>query len=175
MLDEMNNKNKWLIFLIVTNIISIILNFYLYFDKDEKDIYQNTTIIVQISGEVINPGMYELELGSRLNDLVLKAGGYTLEANPDSVNLALLLKDEMKVNIPKIIVNEPGGNVTCKVNINTSDLILLITLNGIGEVKAQAIISYREKYGPYHSTSEIKNVTGIGDKTYENIKDDICI
>ncbi len=175
MLDELDNKKKWLIFLSITNIVSIIFNCYLFFNKNETDIYQFTTIVVQISGEVINPGIYEIESGSRLNDLVLKAGGYTSHANQDSVNLALILKDEMKINIPKASVNGQGENDTCKVNINTSDSILLTTLYGIGEVKAQAIINYREKNGPFHSISELKNVTGIGEKTYEFIKIDICI
>lgn len=75
-------------------------------------------------------------------------------------------------NKPAEIKENPSARV---VNINTAGKSELISLPGIGEVKAQAIIDYREKYGKFYSTEEIMNVKGIGEKTYASLKDLICV
>ena len=105
----------------------------------------------------------------RLYDLIKLAGGFTENADIESINLALLLTDQMKITIPSIL-DEQETKIK-KININTADLTLLMTLNGIGEVKAQAIIDYRMKHGPFKTIEEIMKVKGIGLKTYEKIKD----
>ncbi len=175
MFNDIDNRWKWLIFLIITNLVSI--GFMLYFMMDNgnqnNELMVNKTIIVQIAGEVERPNVYEIQVGMRLRELIELAGGYTKDANIEVVNEAIELKDEMKITIPKL--QEDGSSQTGKVNINTAGLEELMTLRGIGEVKAQSIIDFRETYGYFHSIEEIKLVSGIGDKTYESIKDDICI
>lgn len=175
MFDEIDKKGKWLIFLIITNIISISFSFYMLFQKNETGIIQEDKIFVQITGEINHPNVYEIEIGTRLSQLILLAGGFTENANINGVNQAILLTDEMKISIPTIDNSNPTqNNEDGKVNINTADITLLMTLNGIGEVKAKEIIQFRDKYGYFKSIEEIQFVTGIGEKTYENIKDYIC-
>ncbi|HEY8364225.1 MAG TPA: ComEA family DNA-binding protein [Haloplasmataceae bacterium] len=173
MINFENNK-KWFIFLIITNLISIgILLFVIFKPHEDNLVLENDKIYVQIVGEIINPDVYEIEKGLRLKDLIEIAGGLTDEADELAINLALLLEDEMKITIPAINSDDPMDRVNGKININTADLTLLMSLNGIGEVKAKAIIEYREKNGPFKTIEQIMRVTGIGQKTYEKIKD--CI
>ncbi|QVK19376.1 ComEA family DNA-binding protein [Mycoplasmatota bacterium] len=175
MFDEIDKKSKWLIFLIITNIITISFSFYMFFDKKDTGIVEQEKIVVQISGEINHPDVYEVEIGTRLRQLIQFAGGFTEDANINAVNQAILLCDEMKISIPTIDNSNPNQSMEDgKININTADLALLMSLNGIGEVKAEAIIHFRDKYGYFKSIEEIQLVTGIGDKTYENIKDYIC-
>ena len=142
---------------------------------------------VHITGEVRNPGLYELEEGSRILDIINLAGGITPEANLDKVNLAYQISDGQKVKIPSIkdeevgnyIYENSGENVieedkdknNTKIDINKADLNDLITLPGIGESTAQKIIDYREKNGKFKTIEDIKNVSGIGESKYNQIKD----
>ncbi|MDV4149960.1 helix-hairpin-helix domain-containing protein [Clostridium sp. AL.422] len=139
-------------------------------------------IIVEIKGEVKNPDVYEVEEGSIIRDLINVAGGLTEEANIDSINRA-----EKLINNQLIVIPNKDGDISSGIGINTgsavsSDGIININsasisdlqkINGIGEVKAQSIIDYREKNGGFKSIEDIKNVEGIGDKTFEKIKDKI--
>lgn len=145
-----------------------------------------TDIVVYICGCVNNPGVYSIGQDMRVNDLVLLAGGFGADADLSSVNLAKKLFDEDKVYIPKkgekieetqaIVqsqsVNTPKSN---KININTATLSELDTLPGVGPAYAQNIIDYRNTNGNFKTTDEIKNVSGIGDKRYESIKDLITV
>ncbi len=174
MLNEINNKNKWFILLIITNVISVCVAMYFIFDNHKEPIYEPNKIIVQIMGEVNEPNVYELDEGTRLSELIELAGGFTENADIETVNQALQLRDEMKITILSIQSNEENQEQeNGKININTADLDLLMSLSGIGEVKAQAIIDFREKNGPFTMIEEIQFVSGIGEKTFENIKDDI--
>ncbi len=138
-------------------------------------------IKVYITGEVDIPGVYELDEKSRVEDLILAAGGSLESADLLRVNLAALLKDAQHVHIPAVGEtidissdlgqNDEGG----KVNINTADLEGLKRIPGVGEVTAQNIIKYRESEGPFKTIEDIMNVTRIGEKTFESIKDYICI
>lgn len=168
MFESSNNKVKYLTLLIISNIIFIGIICYLIFSKPSKEIQAENKIVVQIIGEVNNPNVYEVQMGIRLNELIEIAGGFTENADIKQVNLALLLTDQMKITIPSILDSEEKVS---KININTADLALLMTLNGIGEVKAQAIIDYRETHGPFKTIEEIMKVKGIGLKTFEKIKD----
>lgn len=168
MFESSNNKVKYLTLLIISNIIFIGIICYLIFSKPSKEIQAQNKIVVQIIGEVNNPNVYEVQMGIRLNELIEIAGGFTENADIKQVNLALLLTDQMKITIPSILDSEEKVS---KININTADLALLMTLNGIGEVKAQAIIDYRETHGPFKTIEEIMKVKGIGLKTFEKIKD----
>lgn len=151
-----------------------------------ENVVNNTTnkIIVEIKGEVKNPDVYEIDDGSIIRDLINMAGGLTEEANIDGINRAEKLRANQLIVIPdKDSVNNTivssgdstGVSSDGVININTATLSELQNINGIGEVKAQSIIDYREKNGGFKSIEEIKNVDGIGSKTFEKIKDQISV
>lgn len=151
-------------------------------------------IIVHIEGEIAAPGVYELEIGKRVNDLVRMAGGLTPEADR-KINLAQKLQDEAFVYVPALgegnqvdvtgemasgtanIVFQPSATFqgSSMININTADQKSLETLAGIGPVLAERIIAYREEKGPYQQLQDLKKVTGIGDKRYQDIENDITL
>lgn len=143
-------------------------------------------IVVDVSGAVAHPGVYQMPVGSRVEDAIEAAGGLLPEAYAETLNMAAPLTDGSKVLVP--IWNEQpsstGGGQTSAgntvqaglpVNINTASLESLMSLPGIGEVKAQAIIDYRTEHGPFTAPEDIQNVHGIGPSTYENLKDLITI
>lgn len=165
--------------------------------KQVIDKPQNVTC--DISGAVKNQGVYTLKKGARLNELITAAGGLKTNAQIKNVNRALILNDQDKIRIPykgekitkKAIVEsyssdsvEPNSAEVAsdtsvaennKVNINTADAAQLQKLNGIGEKKAQQIISYRQKNGQFKAVDELKQVSGIGDKTFAGLKDQLEI
>lgn len=153
-------------------------------DENSNDV-TNKKVVVYISGEVKNPQVVEMKIGDRLIDAIEKCGGMTQEADKDMVNLALLLKDEDHYVVPKkgeavqTVHTDTKYNINSKnsglVNINTADKTLLTTLPSIGEKTAERIIQYRETNGKFQSIEDIKNVNGIGDKKFEQIKDLITI
>ncbi|MGG7056716.1 helix-hairpin-helix domain-containing protein [Clostridium nigeriense] len=141
-------------------------------------------ITVEIKGEVKNPDVYEIDEGSIIRDLINMAGGLTEEANIDGINRAEKLRANELIVIPNNDnANNNVGDSSIStgvssdgiININTATLTELQNITGIGEVKAQSIINYREKNGGFKSIEEIKNVDGIGAKTFEKIKDQISI
>lgn len=149
--------------------------------KEEK-------IIVHVAGEVFNTGVYELEKSSRVIDAVRAAGGTTSLANMDIINLASPISDGDKIYIPSVvdkinqINNSSGGNYSNysggssgKININTASSSELQNLSGIGPSKADSIIDYRNKNGPFRSVDELIEVSGIGEKTLEKIRDEIVV
>ena len=134
----------------------------------------NYDIVVEIKGEVRHPGLYTLPHDTRVQDLISLAGGFTVDADTTTINLASKLTDGMVLVIPKKnsgVVNDVGS----KININTATINELCTLNGIGEAIAQKIIDYRLNHGYFKSIEEIKNVSGIGDALFNKIKDDITV
>lgn len=166
-------------------------------EKTEK----NSTICVYICGAVVNEGVYEVPAGSRVSDVLDKAGGYSEEALHGYVNLARTLEDGERVYIPDkqeleslgILEGDgssggsgdssangssgsstDGSNETL-VNINTADSEMLQTLPGIGEKKAADIIAYREEHGAFSSTEDLKNISGIGDSTFEKLSPHITV
>ena len=147
-------------------------------------------------GEVKKPGVYYVQKDAIVNDIVAISGGFTDEANPLAVNLASPIKPNEKIIIPKqgeeidklmdsydnieratISLDEEVGvsEQDDKVHINTASKEEFMTLNGIGEVKAEAIIAYRQEKGGFSSIEEVKNISGIGEKTFEKIKPFITI
>ncbi|EOU1755648.1 ComEA family DNA-binding protein [Clostridium perfringens] len=158
-------------------------------------------IVVEIKGEVKKPNVYELKNGSRIYELIEEAGGPTDEADLSDINRALYLSDgqciviknindveseevnlneslnaEVTNSIPTNSSGDKGEkNESSVININTASKETLMTLNGIGESKAQAIIDYRDEIGGFKSVDDITNVSGIGEKTLEKIKDKISI
>ena len=111
---------------------------------------------IYIGGGVNNPGVYPLETGDSIEDIIRVAGDTT-----DSADLSRL-----KLHVP--VVGE--GEQPQKVNINRAEVWLLEALPGIGEVRAKAIIDYRRQNGPFHNINELVKVEGIGTATYEKIK-----
>ena len=147
-----------------------------------------TMIMVDIGGEVNDPMVAELEEGSRVEDAINAAGGVTEDADLTEINRAAFLEDGDKILIPEKqevalndISNATDGSVKGsytsysdgKININTAGSEELQMLDGVGPVTAEKIIDYRESNGRFKDIEDIKNVSGIGEKTFEKLKDDI--
>ena len=141
-------------------------------------------IVVHVVGAVKNPGVYTLEYGQRVKDAIDVAGGSLPEADLVRLNLALKLEDEDKLYVPEIGETFDELNTDAigvfssdkdKININKASLVELEVLPGIGPATAQKIIDYRDKNGPFKQIEEIKNVSGIGVKKFEQIRDKITI
>jgi len=141
-------------------------------------------VIVYITGAVPRPGVYALPKDARIQDAISAAGGFLAEADKSQINLAALLEDGQKLDIPYIegaspVLGTPVPSVVASttelVNINTGSSAELDTLPGIGPTTAQKIIDYREQNGPFINTEDIINVPGIGPGTYERIKNLITV
>jgi len=147
--------------------------------EDESEPEDNGIIMVHISGQVHNPGLVELPYGSRVIDAVNLAGGLKKDADLDKMNLAKKLTDEEKIYIPKIgeeeipigdFIDGQNNDSNSKININICSKEELMSLPGIGEVLAGRILEYREQ-NPFKTIDDIKNVSGIGEKKFESIKE----
>lgn len=134
-------------------------------------------ICVHICGAVKAPGVYFLSEGARVFEVVEMAGGLLDEAAEEYVNLADHVSDGLQVYIPFEGEDLPAMKEQQDglVNINTAGSGELMTLPGIGQTKAEAIISYREQNGPFLVPEDIKNVAGIKDNTFEKIKEYIKV
>ncbi|WP_102707237.1 ComEA family DNA-binding protein [Terribacillus saccharophilus] len=141
----------------------------------------NEKVMVDIKGEVQNPGVYELAPDSRVEQALNAAGGLTENAEGRSINLAQRVEDEQVIYVAAIgeadVPVQTAGSSTSseKININQADSEELTELNGIGEAKAQAIITFREENGPFTSIEQLTEVPGIGEKSLENMKDQISL
>lgn len=150
-------------------------------------------ILVHVAGAVMQPGVYPLQPGARLQDALAAAGGLSPEANDQVLNLAAPLNDGDRITVPTLVPTPlpvrsvPGAielptdsiplapTVPGLVDINIATLEQLDSLPGIGPTKAQAIIDYRQANGPFESIEEIMDVPGIGPVTFEQIKDLITV
>lgn len=157
-------------------------------------------VYVDIGGAVKNPMLAELPSGSRVEDAIKAAGGLTKKADMTGVNRAQILTDGEKIYIPEegedvgaasggssgsasssSAGSGAGGSTELagisggRININTADVTLLQQLTGVGPVTAQKIVDYREQNGKFTSVDDLKNVSGIGEKTFEKMKDDVTI
>lgn len=164
----------------------------------QNEIVEETMqIVVHISGNIVNPGVISLEEGSRLIDAINKAGGLTAEADISKVNLAYVLEDAQKIYIPSKneeeekeyvsdgsgdagIVTDTSGKVESTqeklmININTASQAEFEKLPGIGSSIAIRIVNYRKENGKFNTIEDIKNVSGIGEAKFNNIKNYICI
>ena len=155
---------------------------------------ENKTIMVDISGEVVTPGVVKIAEGSRIIDAINAAGGKTEDADLSKVNLAYILDDGVQLYIPRyneklekeILQTEPGIGIIqeginttskkdSKVNINTANKEKLATLPGIGEGTADKIIEYISKNGKFKTIEDIKKIPGIGENKFKSLKDKITI
>ena len=139
-------------------------------------------IFVHVCGAVNQPGVYEMLEGNRVFEAIELAGGFAEEAHQRAINLADKVIDGQQVFVPnhEEAATMPSQTATTQVessliNINTADVTRLQELSGIGEAKAQEILSYREKNGLFENIEEIQNVSGIGAKLYERIKENITV
>ncbi|OON97186.1 MAG: hypothetical protein ATN32_05805 [Candidatus Epulonipiscium fishelsonii] len=151
-------------------------------DNNIVDTIENIQQIpVYICGEINNVGVYWLDENSLVQNVIDMAGGVTSDADITAINFAQILKPNSQIIVPKKgvalpnITTEQLNNVENKININSADVIQLSTLPNIGEVKAQAILNYRKEHGNFSSLEQLKEVSGIGEKTYEGLKDSIMI
>lgn len=166
-------------------------------DQDVKMIY------VDVAGAVCSPGVYTLPEGSRVFQAIEKAGGFADDAHRESMNQAGLLEDGQQIRVytreeaelltargqvPQTVLSGEGGETSpetspsgngsdggAKVNLNTADKEELMTLTGIGETRAEAILDYREENGGFRSAEDLMQVEGIKEKTYEKLKDQITV
>ncbi len=165
--------------------------------KEDKKEDKTTKVIVDIKGMVVNPGVYEVDSTSRVNDVISLAGGLLEGADTSKINLAKVVEDEMTIIIystEEVLEKFREENCVCEkcditndacisstatdnqlININTADEKELQNINGVGEAKAKAIIEYREENGLFTTIEDIKNVPGIGDSLFEKIKTYITI
>ena len=146
-------------------------------DDSTKD-DSNTDIYVHICGAVINPGVYQVPVGTRVYQALELAGGSSDDAYLSGINLADKLADGQKVYIPAegenaegILSIDSGGVQSVMININTASEAELMTLPGIGQSRAKDIINYRVKNGLFESIDDIMKVSGIKEAAFEKIKD----
>ena len=155
-------------------------------EKEEKEEpVEQDLITVDVKGAVIAPGIYDLPVGSRVNDAVQKAGGLTEQADSKSLNLAQKISDEALVYVPtkgEEAASQQTASGTAsstskekKVNLNKASLEELKQVKGLGGKRAQDIIDHREANGKFKSVDELKKVSGIGAKTIEKLKDYVTV
>lgn len=149
-------------------------------NKENETPEVKNKIVVEIKGEVVKPDVYLLDEGSIIKDLIDIADGLTDEADISNINRAKELSnheliiiyninDEDRDNTNYALENDTESNNI--ININTATESELQSIPGVGEVKAKSIIIYREKNGGFKKIEEIKSVNGIGEKTFEKIKE----
>ncbi|WP_257346104.1 helix-hairpin-helix domain-containing protein [Pseudalkalibacillus decolorationis] len=146
--------------------------------KDTNKTQEKKVLMIDVKGAVKSPGVYQISGGKRVNDIILMAGGLTSDADSNGLNLAQLLEDEMVVYVPKIgeqAVKLGEESEEGKVNVNKAEASELETITGIGPSKAEAIIRYREENGPFQAIEDLTNVPGIGEKSIEQMKEQITI
>lgn len=152
----------------------------------EKEVLSDGTeetpekIYVHICGEVKKPGVYELNDGSRIFEAIEAAGGMTKAAAGDSVNQAEALSDGQQLYIPSSAEIQKENLETAeisdgKVNLNKASKEELMTLSGIGEAKAEAIIRYREENGSFRTIEDIMEIEGIKEGVFRKIEDQITV
>lgn len=224
-LDYIKKYKYYIITAVVILIcVSIIFILYLFNTKDNIDVESSEVvqneitleendetpeeikeeiITIDIKGEVNNPGVYQLPVGSRVIDAIEISGGTTKKADTSNINLSKVLNDQNVIVVDnkyntqtikyvekecncstindgcisdnELIESDNQEKQTTKVSINSATKEELMNLSGIGESKAIEIINYRSENGSFKTIEEIKNISGIGDKLFEKIKDQITI
>lgn len=157
-------------------------------NEDLSDTKGESKVVIDIGGEVVKPGVYELVGGSRIIDVLVKAGGLSEEADRDwvevNLNRAEILRDGQKIYIPNksealggsfVSLRETQDDGSGMVSLNNASSKELEELPGIGPSLAGRIIDYREENGGFRDVNEIKLVSGIGEKMFEKIKDKITL
>lgn len=156
-------------------------------EKQAEEKEQDSRNCCYVCGAVKNPGVYDFSEGARLEEVIALAGGFTKEAAVNYLNLAETVSDSQKIYVPTEKEAETQEyadikgmesvkeNPEEKVNLNTADREKLITLPGIGESKADRILSYRKEHGKFQSIEELKDIDGIKDGVFNKVKDLIVV
>ncbi|AND41579.1 MULTISPECIES: helix-hairpin-helix domain-containing protein [Cytobacillus] len=154
-------------------------------EGDEQAEQMPQPMKADIKGAVQKPGVYEAAEGDRVIDLLEKAGGLTDKADGTKINFALNITDEMVIYVPEKgeILEEAtvedgkarGQQDNGKINLNQANESELQMLPGIGPSKAAAIIEHRETNGPFKDVADLKLISGIGEKTFEKLKEHISV
>ena len=143
----------------------------------------SSEVVVHVAGAVSSPGVYTLPADSRVDDAV-RAAGATADADLSQLNLAQKLADGQKITVPVAGAAPADGSSAATtadsdngglININTATQEELESLPSIGEVRAQAIITYREEHGGFRTIDELKEVSGIGDKIFADISPHVTV
>jgi competence protein ComEA len=137
-------------------------------------------LTIHVAGQVNQPGVYRVPGGSRVQDAIQQAGGFTAQADPQSVNLAALVVDGTKIIIlplprptdiaAQISSTPPALSIYKPLDVNTASVDMLDALPGIGPTKAQEIVTYRETHGAFTSLEDLLNIPGIGPAILDQIK-----
>lgn len=149
--------------------------------SDEAKQDSKAQIWVHVCGEVKNPGVYSLSADSRVFDAIEAAGGFTKNADETSLNLAQSLEDESKIYVGSKKDKKSDeaaadtGDSTGKVNLNTATIEELMTLPGIGEVRARAILDFREKNGNFQKVEDLLEVEGIKEGIFQKLESLIAV
>ncbi|WP_144549883.1 helix-hairpin-helix domain-containing protein [Peribacillus simplex] len=159
--------------------------------SDDETPAEPEIIKVDVKGAVKSPGIFTAQAGDRVIDLISAAGSFTDKADKDKVNFAQIVEDQMVIYVPEIGEEDEGkleniqvgstvdvvsgGTSGGLVNLNKATQEDLETLTGIGPSKANAILEYRETVGKFKEVDDLKKVTGIGDKTFERLRDSISV
>lgn len=166
--------------------------------KSEEEEKSTSKVVVDIKGMVVNPGVYEVDSTARVNDVIILAGGLLEGADTSLINLAKIVSDEMTIIIytneearekykeelcicdfelvkNDACVSDSDEEEDNLVNINTCTIEELMEVKGIGKVKAEAIIKYREDNGNFSTIEDIMKVSGIGESLFEKIKEYIKV
>lgn len=149
----------------------------------ETETAVNTSVMIDVKGAVKNAGLYELPSGSRINDAIQAAGGFLPEADSRSINLAVIVLDESAVYVPTqgeeilapVTATAGGSAESGLINVNSADEEELTELPGIGPAKAAAIVAHRTENGPFEAIEQLMDVTGIGEKSFEQLKELVSI
>lgn len=168
-------------------------------EADIEETEEQNEIIIHISGAIVNEGIVKMKQGARIADVIEKAGGLKENASLKNVNLAYMVEDGQKIYIPTVqeeelgqddikeyLIVEDGNNSSINgtkfdkgdelmVNLNKATQTELEELPGIGASTALKIINYRKENGDFKSIEDIKNVNGIGEAKFNNIKEYICV
>jgi competence protein ComEA len=153
--------------------------------KEASNLVENNDVIyVHVCGNVLTPGVYELTQKDRVIDAINKADGFCDGAAKDAINQAQLLIDGQRLYIPSlkeirdgIVTVDLALDVNCAektlglININKASKQELMTLPGIGEAKAESIISYREENDGFQSIEDLQKIVGIKETIFQKVKD----
>ena len=162
---------------------------------DHKIKEASPQMMVHVDGAVKSPGLYALQMANpRVNDAIQIAGGLTEDANGQGINLASPVEDGQKIYIPKKgeeappEIPQPEQNKATSnkqtntkrdkktiVDINRATVEELTKLQGVGEGLAQRIVADRQKNGPFKTTEDLMRVSGIGQKKFDQLKDNIRV
>lgn len=140
-------------------------------------------IVIHITGQVVNQGIVKLNDGARVIDAIEAAGGATEKADLSAINLAYLLEDGSQIYVPSVdderdqIVSTLSQQTQkpLRVNINTAGSAELQKLPGVGSAMAERIITYRKENGKFSAIEELKNVSGIGESKFNNLKEYVYV